>query len=210
MRIFSDRADAGKQLAQILQHYCDKPNSIVIGLPRGGVVTAFEVAQALRLPLDIVVPRKVGAPFNPELALGALTVDGSIIWNQNAHKLVDLKSPEVTAVIAQERAEAARRLAKYRAGRSPLDLSGKTVLLVDDGIATGATMRAAIDQVKKKGAAQVVVATPVVAADTLKALDADEIVAVDIPQQMFGIGQFYQNFAQTTDDKVVAALASSI
>ncbi len=205
---FRDRVDSGKQLAQKLLAYQDHPDAIVLGLPRGGVITAYEVAQALHLPLDIVVPRKIGAPLNPELAVGAVTQEGDVMWNEQLMKSLHLSPDELTDIIAREKKESARRLTAYRGGRKPLDLKDKVVILVDDGIATGATMRASIASVRARGAQKIVVATPVAPVDALKKIEkeADEIVCVLMPKIFLGISAFYDEFAQTSDEEVVALM----
>jgi len=208
---FKDRTDAGLKLAQELQHYKGTNDTIVLGLPRGGVVTAYAIAQALDLPLDIVVPRKIGAPGNPELAVGAITEDGTIIFNQNIMHELGLKPSMLTQTIEKEKQEAQRRLTLYRSGRPLLELAGKTVLLVDDGIATGATMRAAIASVQKRGAATIVAAVPVAPPDAFNLIksEVDTIICLLVTPHFWGIGQFYDNFAQTTDEEVIKLMELS-
>ncbi len=205
---FVDRVDSGIQLAEKLNAYKDNPDAIVIGLPRGGVVTAAEVAKKLNLPLDIVVPRKIGAPFNEELAVGAITQDGEIVWNERIVKSLHLQPDDVADTIERERKEAQRRLDLYRGNRPPLNLKNKIALLIDDGIATGATMRAAIAYAKKQGAQKIIVGTPVATADTLMLLEpeVDQIISVLIPSTFLGIGAFYESFPQTEDDEVIALM----
>lgn len=207
---FIDRKDGGKQLAQLLQQYKNHANAIVIGLPRGGVVTAAEIAKELHLPLDIVVPRKIGAPFHEELAIGAVTQDGDVVWNEAIMHHYHLTPDVVGNIVQKERAESARRVAVYRRGKTPLDLHHKIVILVDDGIATGATIKAAIAFIKKKGAQKIIVAAPIAAADTCAELapDVDEIVAVIKPMHFGGISAFYQQFDQTTDQQVMDLLSN--
>ncbi len=207
---FVDRKDGGKQLAQLLSDYKNQPNGIVIGLPRGGVVTAAEVAKELHLPLDIVVPRKIGAPFHEELAIGAVTQDGDVVWNEDIIKHYNFSPDDVGAIIEKERAESARRVALYRHGKSPLNLTNKTVILVDDGIATGATIRAAVSFIKKHGAQKIIVAAPIAAADACAEIahDVDEVVAVIQPKHFGGISAFYQKFDQTSDREVMELLAA--
>lgn len=202
--LFRDRHDAGKQLGTELKKYDRDPNAMVIGLPRGGVVTAAEVAKTLHLPLDIIVPRKIGAPGNPEFAIGAITEDGDPVLDEHILAMYGISSEQVQNIIQQERTEAARRLSVYRKNRPPLDLLGKTAILVDDGIATGATMRAAILSAKRKNAKKIVVATPVIASDTAEKLktEADEVVALHAPEYFGAVGRFYETFDQTTDEEV--------
>ena len=208
---FVDRQDAGKQLADKLTAYRNHHNAIVIGLPRGGVIPAAEVAKELKLPLDIVVPRKIGAPFNSELAVGAVTQDGLVVWNEKLMKSFHLSPDDLDLkeTIKKERAESNRRLRLYRRGRPPLILKDKTVIIVDDGIATGATMRAAIAYAKQQGAAKIIAATPVATVGTLELIapEVDEIVSVKLPKTFLGISAFYDIFGQTSDDEVIALLS---
>lgn len=208
MQRFKDRVDAGKQLAQQLMPYKDDPNAIVVGLPRGGVVTAKEIANELNLPLDIVVPRKIGAPFNEEMAVGAITQDGDVVWNEEIMRSYHLKPEDLAETIAKERSEAQRRLSLYRPDRGPLNLKDKTVLLVDDGIATGATMMAAIAYAKKEGAKKIIVGTPVATVDTLEKIaeQVDAVVSVTLPKVFMGISAFYESFPQTSDEEVIAIM----
>ncbi len=208
---FADRQDAGRQLAQKLAVYKNHPDAIVIGLPRGGVVTAAEVANELKLPLDIVVPRKIGAPSQKELAVGAITQDGQIVWNEAIVKSLRITPEDVKETIAKETSEAQRRLKLYRQDRPPLILKDKIVLLVDDGIATGATMRAAIVYAKQQGAKRIVAATPVATVDTLELIEkeVDELVSVLLPKIFLGISAFYDSFGQTEDDEVIALMHES-
>ena len=205
---FVDRVDSGKQLAQKLTAYRDDPNAIVIGLPRGGVVTAAQVAHELNLPLDIVVPRKIGAPFNEELAVGAVTQDGQVVWNESIVKSHHLTPEDVADTIEKERKESKRRLQLYRRDRPPLQLKDKVVIFVDDGIATGATMRAAIAYAKQQGAKKIIAATPVATVDTLEVIskEVDEVVSVILPKIFLGISAFYESFPQTPDEEVIALL----
>jgi putative phosphoribosyl transferase len=206
---FADRQDAGKQLAEKLAAYKNHHNAIVIGLPRGGVIPAAEVAKELKLPLDILVPRKIGAPFNSELAVGAVTQDGQVVWNEELMKNLNLSSHDLKDTIKKERAESNRRLSLYRKGRPSLILKDKLVIIVDDGIATGATMRAAISYAKEQGAGKIIAATPVATVDTLEliASEVDEVVSVKLPTTFLGINAFYDSFPQTSDDEVIALLA---
>lgn len=206
--IFQNRQDAGKQLVSKLKQYKGNPDAIVIGLPRGGVVVAFEVAQELDLPLDIIVPRKIGAPGNPEFAIGAIDEQGKGIFDQEVISGYRISQDYIKHEVEKERKEALRRLEVYRGDRLPLDLSGKVAIIIDDGIATGATMRAAIQSAKAKGAKRVVVAVPVTAIDSLKKLkkEADEVVYLDAPAFFGAVGAFYEQFDQTSDEEVVALL----
>ena len=205
---FIDRVDAGKKLAEKLLKFKDIENCIVLGLPRGGLPVAFEVAQILNLPLDIVVPRKVGLPGQPELAVGAVCEDGSVIFNESLLRMANLKPADLQPIIDKERQEAQRRLKKYRGDRPELDLKGKVVILVDDGIATGSTMRAAIASAKAKGAEKIIVAVPVIPPSTISIMkeEVDEIIYLDAPILFGAVGAFYQNFGQTTDEEVIALM----
>lgn len=206
---FANRQDAGKQLAKKLAAYKNHHNAIVIGLPRGGVITAAEVANELQLPLDILVPRKIGAPFNSELALGAVAQDGTVVWNEELLHNLHLNPEDLRETIRKERAESHRRLGLYRRGRKPLILNDKVVIIVDDGIATGATMRAAVAYAKEQGALKIVVVTPVAAAEIAEqlSLEADDVVSILLPETFLGISAFYRRFPQTTDDEVIALMA---
>jgi putative phosphoribosyl transferase len=208
---FRDRVDGGRQLAQKLMQYKKHPHAIVLGLPRGGVVTAYEVANQLDLPLDIIVTRKIGAPFNPELAIGALTQDGTAVWNEKLLKSLHLKPADLTQTIEQEKKEAQRRLSKYRGARKPLQLKDKIAILVDDGIATGATMRAAIASARALGAVKVIVAIPVAPIEKLESFEkeADEFVCLSLPKIFLGVSAFYDEFGQTVDEEVIDLLAKA-
>ncbi len=205
---FKDRVDGGKQLAVLLTKYKNNTDAIIIGLPRGGVVIAFEVSKELNLPLDIIVPRKIGAPTNPELAVGALTQEGAIVWNEALRKSLGLSPDDLKDIIAAEKKEAARRLRVYRGNRQPLNLKNKIVILVDDGIATGATMRAAISSARIQGAKFIVVAVPVSPMQVLEKIkqQADEVICAVTPDIFLGVGAFYDSFSQTEDAEVITLL----
>ncbi|MBI4450126.1 phosphoribosyltransferase, partial [Candidatus Uhrbacteria bacterium] len=179
-----------------------------IALPRGGVVVGAELAQAHSLPLDIVVPRKIGAPGNPEYAIGAITEAGEPVWDPQAVSLTDASEEYLERVVAEERAEAGRRLRTFRGDRPPRDVKGKTVVLVDDGIATGLTMTAAIQTIRSEGAARIVLAVPVAAADSIAKLRSvvDEIVCLHTPKWFGAVGAFYDTFEQTSDEEVTTLL----
>lgn len=207
--LFHNRTHAGQLLAaELKKKYGGERNAIILGLPRGGVVTAAEVARELKLPLDIVVPRKIGFPGNPEFAIGAISEEGERVLDENTVLGYGIEENYIDRTVREEMKEAARRLKTYRGKRPPLILTGKTAILVDDGVATGATMRAAILSAHKKGAKKVVVATPVIARDTLKKLQAetDDVVYLDAPVYFGAVGAFYQEFAQTTDEEVIALM----
>jgi len=206
---FKNREDGGRKLVPRLEKYKNNPDAIVLGLPRGGVVTAYEVARQLNLPMDIIVTRKIASPMQPELALGALTQEGVAIFDENLLRMVGVAKKDLEPIVHAERIEGKRRLELYRGERSPLDLKNKIAIIVDDGIATGATMRAAIMSAKAMGAQKIVVAVPVSPADTLKKIkqEVDEVICLDTPETFFGVGQFYDIFAQTEDEEVIELMA---
>lgn len=205
---FKNREEAGKLLAEKLKKYQSYPDSIVIGLPRGGVVTAFEVAKALHLPLDVICPRKIGAPGNPEYAIGAITETGEGIFHEDVIAALGIPQSYIKQIVEQEKQRAQRRLQLYRKGKLPLDLEGKTVIIIDDGIATGATMKAAIRSIQSQGAEKMIVAAPVAAPDTYNELldEADEVVCIETPSFFYAVGQFYELFPSTEDEEVVSLL----
>ncbi len=208
---FKDRKDAGHQLAAKLVPYKNQPHCLILGLPRGGVVTAAETAAQLHLPLDIICARKVGAPHNPELAIGAVTETGEGYFNQELIDYLRVSSEFLKTAIDVEKKEAERRLKVYRQNRPPLDIENKNVILIDDGMATGATMKAAIKSVKAAGAAKIVVAVPVSAHETYEEVkqEVDECISLDIPSPFYAVGEFYQDFSQTTDEEVIELLSLS-
>ena len=204
---FADRADAGRQLAAGLQHLRGQ-RVVVLGLPRGGVPVAFEVARALGAPLDVIVVRKLGVPFQPELGMGAIGEDGVRVLNEKIIQWGGISADELAAVEARERRELERRAFRYRRGRPRQPLGGCVAVVVDDGIATGSTARAACQVARAQGAARVVLAVPVAPPGWRARMghDADELVCVQTPRSFSAIGQFYADFAQTTDDEVTACL----
>ena len=206
--MFIDRQDAGKNLAPLLAKYRGQKNLLVIGLPRGGVVLANEVATYLQAPLDVICPRKVGAPHNPELALGAVTETGAGYFNDDLIRHLGVSQKYLELECAKEQERSKQRLALFRKGLAPLNLQGKTVILVDDGLATGATMKAAIMSARAQKAAKIVVAVPVAPPDTAHEIKAmcDEFVCIDTPWLFQAVGQFYHDFGQTEDEEVVAIL----
>jgi len=208
MRRFEDRRVAGVALAQQLGQYRGRPDAIVLGLPRGGVPVAYEVARALEVPLDVYIVRKLGLPGHEEFAMGAIASGGTVVVNPDVEQLVSQHIIDVVA--AQEGRELERREHLYRGDRPPLDLAGRVVILVDDGLATGSTMRAAAGAVRKQGAARVVVAVPVAASETCTALRAevDEVVCAYTPEPFRAVGLWYRDFDQTSDDEVRQLLAS--
>jgi len=205
---FTDRADAGRRLAAQLEHLRG-PDVVVVGLPRGGVPVAVEVARALGAPLDVIVVRKLGVPFQPELAMGAIGEGGALVVDERVVVEAGVTAEEFAAVEGRERAELERRVRRFRGGRPPVPLVGRTVVVVDDGIATGSTARAACQVARAQGAARVVLAVPVAPPGSVVALrpDADEVVCVEIPAWFFAIGEFYDDFTQTSDEEVIGMLA---
>ena len=200
---FKDRSEAGKKLALALEKYRDQP-AIVYGLPRGGVVLAIEIAQALRLPLDLIIPRKIGHPYNPEYAIGAVSEDGEPVYNE--WEIARLDPHWLEDQVSSERQEARRRREQYLQGREPLPVAGKTAILVDDGIATGLTMLAAIRDIRKRRPGRVVVTIPVAPQDTVERLlqEADEVVGLEITSRYLGaVGAYYDYFPQISDAEVI-------
>jgi putative phosphoribosyl transferase len=206
---FQDRTDAGRQLAWRLQQLrLEAP--VVVGLPRGGVPVAAEVAHTLEAPLDVLVVRKLGCPWQPELALGALGEAGAMVLNPALITGIGLAPEDLADVIRAERGELERRLARYRGNRPAVPVRGRTVVVVDDGLATGATARAAIQVLRRRGAARIVLAAPVAPPETVKALGgvADEVVTLATPRAFLAIGQFYDDFTQTSDQDVTRLLGA--
>jgi putative phosphoribosyl transferase len=204
---FTDRDDAGRQLATRLEHLRGQP-VVVLGLPRGGVRVAAQVARALGAPLDVIIVRKLGTPYQPELGMGAVGEDGVRVINPEVVSQSGVTERELAVVAAREQAQVEARAARYRAYRPREPLTGKVALVVDDGIATGSTARAACQIARAHGAARVVLAAPVAPLGWEERIgaDADEFVCVDTPVDFFGIGQFYVDFAQESDDGVIACL----
>ena len=207
---FRDRNDAGRQLAEKLQHLKER-NPVVLALPRGGVPVGFEIAQALEAPLDLVLVRKIGVPWQPELALGAVTDGDDPDVFIDRHLVAELEIPEdyITAETARQIEELERRRLVYRAGRVPLDIAGRAAIVVDDGIATGATMRVALQATRRRNPTWLVLAAPVAAPDTLARLrpEADEVVCVETPAGLGAIGYYYRDFHQVSDAEVTEILA---
>ena len=204
---YRDRYQAGLVLADHLRRYAEAPGAGVLGLPRGGVVVASAVAAVLRLPLDVLVVRKLGLPWSPEVAFGAVGGNAVDVRDTRAARLVS--EADAARVVARERAELARRETLYRGGRPPLDLTGRTAILIDDGLATGATARAAIGVARRLGARTVVFAAPVGAQDTVAALRrlADDVVCPVTPVDFAAVSTFFQTFGQVSDQTVIKLLA---
>jgi predicted phosphoribosyltransferase len=207
---FADRRDAGRVLATLLSAYVDRPDVLVLGLPRGGVIVAAEVARALQAPLDVYVVRKVGVPWEEELAMGAVADADTLVLNDALIDDLRLPRGDVDRVVARERLEVERRTLVYRAGRPPLDLRDRTVIVVDDGLATGATMEAAVRAIRTHRPRSIVVAVPVGARETCARLRAiaDHVTCARAPEPFEAVGAWYARFEQTTDAEVMVSLGS--
>lgn len=212
MKIFRDRVDAGKQLAERLSHYREKENVVVLGLPRGGVTVAAEIALFLACTLDILIVRKLGFPTNPELAIGAISETGTVVLNHSIISAYDLPEQYIEEETDHQVKEIDRRRLLYRASKGLTRLDGKTVILVDDGIATGATFKTAIKALKAEPIARIVAAVPVAPFDTAREVEGmvDEWVCLQNPETFFSVGGFYELFEQVSDDEVVDILRSSL
>ncbi len=208
IKIFKDRIAAGELLANRLRN---TKAYIVLGIPRGGVVVAAELAKDLNLPFDIIVTRKIGAPFQEELALGAVDQDGEVVWDQELLDEVKIKPEDLKQKIVAEIRELKRREELYRQGRAPLALSGKTVILTDDGMATGSTTMAAVRYLKRHGA-KIILAIPVASADALKKVEKEieSSVILEIPEYFQAVGQFYEQFESVEDEEVVQLLRNRL
>lgn len=205
--MFTNRTDAGRQLANTLDDL-DVTADVVLAIPRGGLPVARVVADSLQVPLDIVAARKLGAPGNPELAIGAVASDGTVWINESLVRNLDIGDAYIDDHVPRERAAAQEKVDTYRGDRPPLDVQGKTVLIVDDGMATGATTTACVRQVKNAGAERVIVAVPVSPPDTVDRLrsEADEVISVEMPPHFSAVGQFYESFEQVPDDRAMEYL----
>jgi putative phosphoribosyl transferase len=205
---FDNRADAGRQLAKRLEGYARQADVLVLGVPRGGVVVAFEVAVALGAPLDVFLSRKLGVPGQTELAFGAVSARGGRYLDEYILRTAAISTEQVEWITSEVRKELDRRAIVYRQGRSPLNVLGKTVLLVDDGVATGASVYAAIQALRQVLPARLVLAVPVAPAPAWEWLRTvvDEIVCLDLPERFVAVGEFYRDFAQVEDAEVVRLL----
>jgi putative phosphoribosyl transferase len=204
MAVFQDRRDAGIKLAKELARYADRDDVVVLGLPRGGVPVAFEVAKALHVPLDVFLVRKLGVPGHEELAMGAISSGGVRVLNEDVIRSLDIPGKEIDRVAAIEQEELEQREHAYRGDRPRRDVRGRTVILVDDGLATGASMRAAVRALQQAGPAAIVVAVPTAPAETCAEFEreVDQVVCAATPRPFFGVGAWYADFSQTTDQEV--------
>ena len=202
--IFRNRSDAGRFLANKLSHYVGEPDLVVLALPRGGVPVAYEVAKKLQAPLDVFLVRKLGVPGHEEAAMGAIASGGIVVLNEDALRALHIPEPIIDDVIERERQELLRREAVYRKGLPEIDVSDRVVILVDDGLATGSTMRAGAQALRKQQPKRLVAAVPVGAPDTCDEFrsEVDEIVCGVEPEQFYAVGLWYEDFSQTTDEEV--------
>lgn len=209
--MFLDRRDAGKKLAEKLDHYKNRKDAIVIGLPRGGVVVAYEIAKKLNLPLDIIASKKVGMPGQPEFAIGAVTAEGKEVFDLRSVQSFGLERSDLEKIIQSAKTEAKRRMSAYRPGREVLNLKGRTVILVDDGVATGMTMQATLLSARSYGAKNIIIAVPLIPKDQVKEFErlSEELVYLDSPVNFGAIGLFYQDFSQVEDDTVIQLMKSA-
>lgn len=205
---FRDRADAGRQLAERLEEHAGEPDTVVLGLARGGVPIAYEVAQALRLPLDVLIVRKLGVPDQPELAMGAIASGGTRVIENDVVRARGLSEETIAAVAAEEQRRLEARERFYRRDRPPLQVTGKTILLVDDGLATGSSMRAAVKALRIQEPEAVIVAVPLAPPETCKLLEreADGVICVITPELFVAVSVWYEDFPQTTDEEVAELL----
>ncbi len=205
MKLFTNRAEAGKELASVLKDIGKE--AIVLAVPRGGVVVGYQIAQSLDLPLDVIITKKIGAPDNPELAIGAVAEDGTYLLDDSIVQMLGVPQYYIDAEVERQKSEINRRLKTYRGDFPSPKISGREVILVDDGVATGSTLKAALRSLKKRGA-NVTVAVPVGPSDTIHALrkEADRVVCLSTPDPFYAIGEFYNDFEQTTDKEVIDLL----
>jgi len=207
--VFKDRSEAGKRLVQLMKELKGK-DLVVLAIPRGGVVVGYEIAKELKAKLDVIIPRKIGAPLDPELAIGAIGEDGTLYLMENLVDQLGVSKEYIEEEVERQMREIKRRALKYRGEREALDIKGKTVILVDDGLATGATMKAAIMQVKKREPKEIFVAVPVSPKDTLLEISkmVDKVYCLATPEPFYAIGQFYRNFEQVSDEVVIKLLTN--
>ncbi len=211
MAIFKDRTDAGRVLARELSHLEGRENMVVLALPRGGVPVGFEVAKKLDAPLDVFIVRKLGVPGHEELAMGAIASGGVIVLNEEVIWRLNIPRQIIDEVIQEERRELERRELAYRDGRTPIDVRGKIAILVDDGLATGASMKAAVQSLKAREPDRIIVAVPVAAPEICASFRelVDMVECVETPEPFFGVGAWYEDFSQTSDEEVRNLLEQS-
>lgn len=204
MEIFKDRMEAGRRLAEKLTRYADQPHVRILALPRGGVPVAYEIAKTLHLPLDVFIVRKLGVPGHEELAMGAITTGGTRVLNEEVIDQLQIPPQLIERVIHNEEKELQRRETSYRENRLPLQVQGQTIILVDDGLATGSTMLAAVRALRKMDPDRIVVAVPVAAEEICKILkeEVDEMICDLTPEPFHAVGLWYENFSQTSDEEV--------
>lgn len=209
--MFRDRKHAGEVLAAELGNYRERPDAVLLALPRGGVPVAAAIARSLNLPLDVLPVHKIGAPMQPEYAVGAVASDGLVVLDEEAIAAMHISQADLDSIVAREQEELLRREREYRDGRPALALNRKTAILIDDGLATGYTMLVAVHAARRERAARVVVAVPVAPQETINRLrkEADEVVCAYVPPRLLAVGQFYENFGQVSDEEVRADLAGS-
>jgi len=209
--LFEDRFEAGRLLASKLEEFTNRDDVVVLALPRGGVPVGYVVAQTLHAPLDVFVVRKLGTPGQEELAMGALATGCVTVLNREVIQALGIPQETIDAVVAREQPELERREREYRDGRAAVDVQGRKVILVDDGLATGSSMRVAAKALRKESAAEVVVAVPVASSSTCAEFETevDRIVCATTPEPFWAVGQWYRNFSQTTDEEVRELLARS-
>jgi len=209
--MFIDRKDAGIQLAAKLKRYSGKKDTLVLALPRGGVVTGAEIARLLMLPLDVLIVRKIGHPLQPELAIGAVSETGTVELNQSIITASGVPNAYIDDEVSVQKREISRRVELYRGGKEIAPLDGKTIILVDDGVATGATLKAAIATLRREKTGRLVVAIPVAPPETAGKLErmADEFICIETPLHFMAVGAHYRNFVQVTDGEVVKLLQQS-
>ncbi len=209
-RLFEDRSDAGRKLAGKLERYREE-NPVILALPRGGAPVGYEVSRVLGAPLDICISRKLGAPGQPELGIGAVAQEGARVLNDRLISQLGIPEGYVERITAIESREVERRQRRLRGKRSPMDVRGKTVILVDDGLATGVTARAAIRSIREQGPRRLVLAVPVCAAQTVEEIypEVDDLVSLAIPIELIAVGIWYENFEQVSDETVVEILENA-
>jgi len=208
---FEDRKDAGERLVSLVEQYRSQKDTLVLGLPRGGIVVALEIALALDLPLDVWVSRKIGAPLNPELAIGAIDSDGNLLLDDNSVRLYEISDRYIREMAEEQAAEVQRRYERYRGTMEPPEVKGKTILVVDDGVATGFTMLAALKSLRHRGAEKIICVTPVASPRVMRKLEAnaDVVECLMTPSYFGAVGEFYRNFDQVSDEEVIECLQQS-